>query len=69
LAVDAHINRIKVVHPFSGHAIETLRDKLRAYETTKDAIRVPLETPISERALRAVIDCRLEVIRADNVSR
>jgi hypothetical protein len=45
--------------------IETLNEKLRAYKTTKGAIRVPLETPIPERTLRAVIDCRLEAIRAD----
>ncbi len=68
LGFDAHTNHIGV-YPFSGHVIETLSDQLRAYETTKGAIRVPLETPISERALRAVIDCRLEAIRADNVSR
>jgi uncharacterized protein YdhG (YjbR/CyaY superfamily) len=64
LGFDAHANHIGV-YPYSGHVIETLREKLRAYETTKGAIRVPLETPIPEHTLRAVIDCRLQAIRAD----
>jgi 2,4-dienoyl-CoA reductase-like NADH-dependent reductase (Old Yellow Enzyme family) len=42
-----------------------LGDTLRGYKTTKAAIRVPLEAPIPERTLRAVIDCRLRTIRAE----
>ncbi len=64
LGFDAHANHIGV-YPYSGHVIEMLSEKLRAYKTTKGAIRVPLETPIPERTLRAVIDCRLQAIRAD----
>ncbi len=52
------------VYPYSGRVIETLGEVLRAYETTKGAIRVPYETPIPERVLRAVIACRIEAIRA-----
>ena len=63
LGFDAHAKHIGV-YPYSGRVIEMLGDTLRAYETTKGAIRVPLETPIPESVLRAVIDCRLEAIRA-----
>jgi uncharacterized protein YdhG (YjbR/CyaY superfamily) len=51
------------LYPYSGRAIEALGEKLRAYETTKGAIRVPLDAPIPERTLRAVIDVRLRAIR------
>ena len=63
LGFGAHTNHIGV-YPYSGSVIEALREELRAYETTKGAIRVPLDTPIPERTLRAVIDCRLQAIRA-----
>jgi uncharacterized protein YdhG (YjbR/CyaY superfamily) len=63
LGFDAHTNHIGL-YPYSGHVIERLADKLRDYKTTKGAIRVPLDTPIPERTLRAIIDCRLEAIRA-----
>jgi uncharacterized protein YdhG (YjbR/CyaY superfamily) len=63
LGFDAHANHIGV-YPYSGRVIETLREKLHAYKTTKGAIRVPLETPIPERTLRAIIDSRLQAIRA-----
>jgi uncharacterized protein YdhG (YjbR/CyaY superfamily) len=53
------------VYPYSGHVIAALGDTLRGYKTTKAAIRVPLEAPIPERTLRAVIDCRLRTIRAE----
>ena len=63
LGFDAHAKHIGV-YPYSGRVIETLTEELRAYETTKGAIRVPLETPIPECTLRAVIECRLQEIRA-----
>jgi uncharacterized protein YdhG (YjbR/CyaY superfamily) len=63
LGFDAHAKHIGI-YPFSGRVIATLGEKLSGYETTKGAIRVPLDTPISERTLRAVIDCRLQAIRA-----
>lgn len=53
------------IYPYSSHAIEALREKLRAYETTKGAIRVPLETSIPEGTLRALIGARLRAIRAE----
>lgn len=46
--------------------IEMLGEKLRAYATTKGAIRIPLGTEIPESTLRAVIDCRLEAIRSSS---
>ena len=38
LGFDAHANHIGV-YPYSGRVIETLSEELRAYETTKGAIR------------------------------
>jgi uncharacterized protein YdhG (YjbR/CyaY superfamily) len=63
LGFDAHAHHIGI-YPYSGHVIETLSEKLRAYETTKGAIHVPLDKPIPERTLRAVIACRLQAIRS-----
>ncbi|HTA37731.1 MAG TPA: DUF1801 domain-containing protein [Candidatus Acidoferrales bacterium] len=54
------------VYPYSGHVIEALCDELRAYKTTKGAIHVPLETPIPERTLRAIIGARLKAIAASS---
>ena len=56
------------VYPYSSHVIETLSEKLRGYETTKGAIHVPLAAPIPESTLRAVIDCRLKAIRANDTA-
>jgi uncharacterized protein YdhG (YjbR/CyaY superfamily) len=64
LGFDAHARHIGI-YPFSGHVVESLKDELRAYKTTKGAIRIPLGTPIPEHILRAVIDCRLRAILAD----
>jgi uncharacterized protein YdhG (YjbR/CyaY superfamily) len=63
LGFDAHARHIGI-YPYSGHVIETLGEKLRGYETTKGAIRVPLDKPIPESTLRAVIESRLAAIRA-----
>ena len=65
LGFDAHTKHIGI-YPFSGRVIEALGETLRDYQTTKGAIRVPLEKPISEETLFAVIECRLEAIRAAN---
>ena len=51
------------VYPYSGRVIETLAEELRDFKTTKGAIQVPLETPIPEPTLRAIIDMRLQAIR------
>lgn len=64
LGFAARANHIGI-YPYSGHVIEALGELLRAYDTTKGAIRVPLETPIPERTLRAVIDRRLRAIDDD----
>ena len=64
LGFAAHTHHIGI-YPFSGRVIETLGEALGDYETTRGAIRVPLETQIPESTLRAVIMCRLEAIRAE----
>jgi uncharacterized protein YdhG (YjbR/CyaY superfamily) len=63
LGFDAHEKHIGI-YPYSGAVIGTLKDDLRAYETSKGAIRVPLDNPISNTVLRKVIACRLGAIRA-----
>jgi uncharacterized protein YdhG (YjbR/CyaY superfamily) len=63
LGFDAHTKHIGI-YPYDGSVIEALRETLRDYETSKGAIRVPLDTPIPERTLHAIIACRLRAIRA-----
>lgn len=63
LGFNAHAKHIGL-YPYSGRVIEMLREELRAYQTTRSAIRIPLGTPIPEQTLRAVIECRLQAIRA-----
>jgi uncharacterized protein YdhG (YjbR/CyaY superfamily) len=63
LGFDAHAHHIGI-YPYSGQVIKELREQLRDYGTSSGAIRVPLDRPISERLLRAVIACRLKAIRA-----
>jgi uncharacterized protein YdhG (YjbR/CyaY superfamily) len=67
LGFDAHKNHIGI-YPFSGHIIETLKDELREYRTTKGAIQVPLDNPIAKSTLRKVINARLKAIRAAGTS-
>jgi uncharacterized protein YdhG (YjbR/CyaY superfamily) len=64
LGFAARANHIGI-YPYSGHVIDKLGEQLQAYETSKGAIRIPLDTAIPESTLRAVIDCRLHAIRAD----
>lgn len=64
LGFDAHANHIGL-YPYSSRVIEALREELSAYETSKGAIRIPLDKPIPERILRAVIELRVDAIRAD----
>ncbi len=64
LGFDAHTNHIGI-YPYSGQVIDKLSEMLSAYKTTKAAIRVPLDKPIPETTLRAVIACRLAAIRAE----
>jgi uncharacterized protein YdhG (YjbR/CyaY superfamily) len=63
LGFDAHAKHIGI-YPYSGQVVKELRERLRDYETSSGAIRIPLDRPISERLLRAVIACRLKAIRA-----
>src|SRR5580700_8669792 len=64
LGFDAHKNHIGI-YPFSGHIIEALKDELREYKSTKGAIQVSFDNPISKTTLRKVINARLKAIRAD----
>src|SRR5471032_326478 len=61
LGFDAHKNHIGI-YPYSGHVIKTLEADLKDYETTKGAIRIPLDKPIPENTLRKIIECRLKAI-------
>jgi len=63
LGFNAHQHHIGV-YPYSGEVIEKLKDELGGYGFSSGAIRVPLDRPISEDLLGRVIDCRLEIIRA-----
>lgn len=63
LGFDAHKNHIGI-YPFSSHVVATLKDQLDGYESSKGAIRVPLDKPISKKLLRKIITCRLTAIRA-----
>jgi len=63
LGFDAHAQHIGI-YPYSGQVVKELRERLRDYQTSSGAIRIPLDRPISERLLRAVIACRLKAIRA-----
>ena len=64
LGFDVHKNHVGI-YPFSGHIFETLKDELSEYRSTKGAIQVPLDNPISKTTLRKVINSRLKAIRAD----
>ena len=61
LGFDAHKQHIGV-YPYSGQVIETLTDQLKGYKTTKGAIQVPLDHPISEELLTHIIQLRLKQI-------
>jgi len=52
------------IYPYSGQVVKELRERLRDYQTSNGAIRVPLDAPIPERLLRAIIASRLKAIRA-----
>lgn len=62
LGFDAHRNHIGL-YPYSSQPVTLLKERLSRYTLTKGAIRVPVEEPIPERLLRAVIACRLKAIR------
>ncbi|GCE15683.1 hypothetical protein KTT_55420 [Tengunoibacter tsumagoiensis] len=47
------------IYPYSGQVIETLQDQLQDYSSSKGAIRIPLDRPISEEMLQQIIHLRL----------
>ena len=53
------------IYPYSGQVIEELKDQLHEYGLSKGAIRVPLESPISERTLELIVNCRLKQIESE----
>jgi uncharacterized protein YdhG (YjbR/CyaY superfamily) len=63
LGFNAHARHIGI-YPYSAQVVKELRDRLREYKTSSGAIRFPLDSPISEPLLRAVIACRIKAIRA-----
>jgi uncharacterized protein YdhG (YjbR/CyaY superfamily) len=64
LGFDARKNHIGI-YPYSNEVIETLKDKLQDYGTSKGAIRVPLDKPIPEALLKQIIECRLAIIKKE----
>ncbi len=63
LGFDAHKQHIGI-YPYSSEVITTLQDELQGYETSSGAIRVPLDQPIPEDLLHAIIHNRLKAIDA-----
>jgi uncharacterized protein YdhG (YjbR/CyaY superfamily) len=63
LGFDAHKDHIGI-YPYSSEVIAALEEQLRGYKTSSGAIRVPLDRPIPESLLLAIIDRRLKAIDA-----
>lgn len=63
LGFDAHTNHIGL-YPYSGKTIAALGDALERYETSRGAIRVPIDEPIPKTLLRKLIRGRLAEIQA-----
>lgn len=64
LGFDAHKTHIGI-YPYSGKVIPELKDELREYSSSKGAMRVPLDRPITKTLLKKIIDCRLRAIKAE----
>ena len=62
LGFNVHKNHIGI-YPFSGEVVEKLKDRLTPYSFTKGAIQIPYDSPIPEKMLREIIDCKLEMIK------
>jgi uncharacterized protein YdhG (YjbR/CyaY superfamily) len=45
--------------PMSGSVTATLADELAGYETTKGSVKFPVDAPLTEPILRALVDARL----------
>ena len=64
LGFDAHKTHIGI-YPCSGQVIPALKDQLRGYKTSKGALQVPLDAPISTALLKKIITCRLKAIKEE----
>lgn len=51
--------------PMSGSVTAALSDELRGYETTKGSVRVPIDRPLPEPLVRALVDTRLRELGLD----
>ncbi len=56
-----HKNHISI-YPYGGEEIEKLQDKLAIYKTSKGAIQVPFDKPISQDLLKEIIQLRIKRI-------
>jgi len=45
--------------PMSGSVTAALADELASYETTKGSVKFPVDAPLPEPVLRALVDARL----------
>jgi uncharacterized protein YdhG (YjbR/CyaY superfamily) len=45
--------------PMSGNVTATLADELAGYETTKGSVKFPVDAPLPEPVVRALVDARL----------
>lgn len=63
LGFDAHKSHIGI-YPYSSEVISALKGQLQAYATSRGAIRVPLDRPMPESLLLAIINTRLQAINA-----
>lgn len=52
------------IYPYSGRVIEALAHLLAGYDTSRGAVRVPLDAPMPAETLRAIVECRLSEIDA-----
>jgi uncharacterized protein YdhG (YjbR/CyaY superfamily) len=67
LGFDAHADHIGI-YPYSGKVLPALKDELRKYPSSKGALRVPLDDPISRSLLHKIIRSRMKAIRAETIS-
>jgi len=62
LGFDAHAKHIGI-YPFGGEEIEVFKDKLKDFELSKGAIRVPFDKPIPAILLKEIIKHRIKRIK------
>lgn len=61
LGFDAHKNHIGI-YPYGGEEIEVFKDKLKDFELSSGAIRVPYDKSIPENLLKEIIKHRIKRI-------